>query len=119
MNINIIGKGCDLTAESQTLIESKLSALDKLTHRDETTVLACEIEESLSVERAGAKYRATGNLTINGKNFHASAMGATLEGAVDDVRDELAREVKKARGKATHLLRRGGSKLKDMLRFGR
>lgn len=96
-----------------------MEALQKFTQDDSTARLECEIEESVSVERAGAKYRAEGNLTINGKLFRAEAMGSTLEEAVDKVRDELMREVKHSKGKARQLLRRGGAALKNMLRFGK
>ncbi|MFA6503142.1 MAG: HPF/RaiA family ribosome-associated protein [Candidatus Paceibacterota bacterium] len=120
MNITIKAPRHDLTEAMQNLIESKFSALDKLVANSKTPVtLSCEIEESIAVERSGAKYRAEGNLSVDGKLMRASATGMTLEDAVDQVRDELAREVQHLRGKKQGLVRRGGAALKQMLRFGR
>jgi ribosomal subunit interface protein len=119
MNITINAKQHDLTPEMRELIEGKFSALDKLvTHAGSPATLSCEIDESIAVERAGAKYRAAGNLSVDGELFHAEATSSTLEGAVDHVRDDLARELQHAHGKKHGLLKRGRAALKKMLRMG-
>lgn len=119
MNITIRARHQDLTSDMQNLIEEKFSALDKLfTHAQSGASLSCEIEESIAVERAGAKCRAEGNLSVDGRLFRAVATGQTLEDAVDRVRDELTREVQHTYGKRRGLLRRGSAAIKKMLRFG-
>jgi ribosome-associated translation inhibitor RaiA len=119
MNITIKAPHHDLSDSMRELIEGKFAALDKLVaHAKSPVTLACEIEESIAVERAGAKYGAEGNLMVDGKLFRAEAVNETLEGAVDLVRDELARELQNAQGKKQGALRRGGTVLKRMLRFG-
>ncbi len=119
MNITIKAPNHELSLSMRELIEQKFSALDKLmAHAADNATLSCEIEESIAVERAGAKYRAEGNLSVNGKLFRATATGETLEGAVDRVRDDLARELQSAQGKHKSLVRRGGAAIKRMLRFG-
>ena len=117
MNITIKATHNEITLAMRELIEEKFSALDKLVSGPAT--LSCEIEESIAVERAGARYRAEGNLSVGGRLFRAEATSTTLEGAVDRVRDELSREVQHIRGKKSGLMRRGGAALKRMLRFGR
>ena len=120
MNITIKATGHDLTNENRALIEEKLSSVDKFLGSEVgEPMLSVEIEESLEVVRSGAKYRAEGNLSVNGKLFRAEATGETLEGAVDRVRDELSREIKRSHGKSRNMLKRGGAKIKNMLRFGR
>lgn len=120
MNITVKSTHQDLTLSMRELVEEKLSALEKLVGGPATpATLSCEIEQSLSVERAGAKYRAEGNLSVDGRLFRAEAKSGTLEGAVDQVRDDLMRELRHARGKERELLKRGGAALKRMLRFGR
>lgn len=119
MNIIIKATGAELTDESREFVTEKLRALEKLTEHGTTSAeLECEIEQSLAVERAGAKYRAEGTLVAGGALFRAEATGETLEAAVDRVRDELSRELRRARGKERGLLKRGGAALKRMLRFG-
>ena len=118
MKITIKAPHHDLTDAMQDLIEEKFSALDKLVvHATSPVTLECEVEESIAVERAGAKYRAEGNLMVDGKLFRAEATNETLEGAVDRVRDDLARELQNAQGKKHGLLKRGGAAIKRMLRF--
>lgn len=120
MHITVKATRSDLTLSMRELIEGKFSALEKMIGSPATpAALSCEIEESVAVERAGAKFRAEGNLSVDGKLFRAEAQGGTLEGAVDRVRDDLIRELRRARGKERGLLKRGGAMLKRMLRFGR
>lgn len=120
MNITIKTKNHQLTDAMRELIDGKFSGLAKFEKgADGVTALECEIEQSIAAVRAGARYRAEGNLSINGKLFRAEAMNETLEGAVDAVRDELARELRHARGRERGLLKRGGAAFKRMLRFGR
>ena len=116
MDISIKATGHELTDETRGLVENKFKKLEKLAGIGAT--LACEIEESIAAVRAGGRYRAEGNLSVNGKLFRAEATHETLEGALDRVRDELAQEIKKARGRERGLLRRGGQRVKGWLRFG-
>lgn len=119
MNIVIKATGMDLTSEVRELLEGKFSALGKFVERSGPAELSCEVEESIAAVRAGAKYRAEGTLRVDGKSFRAEAMHESLEGAVDRVRDELASELRSARGRERGLVRRGGAAFKRMLRFGR
>lgn len=119
MKITVKAPHHDLNEAMQNLVEDKFSALDKLVaHATSPVTLSCEIDESIAVERSGAKYRAEGNLMVDGKLFRAEANSETLEGAVDRVRDGLARELDSAQGKKRGLLKRGGAAIKKMLRFG-
>lgn len=119
MNITVKSTHQDLTLSMRELVEEKLSALEKMVGPDAPATLECEIEQSMAVERAGSKYRAEGNLSVDGKLFRAEAASSTLEGAVDRVRDDLMRELRHARGKERGFLKRGGAAIKRMLRFGR
>jgi ribosome-associated translation inhibitor RaiA len=119
MNITIKATHHDLTQDMRELIEGKFSALDKLTGQaSSSALLACEIDESIAVERAGAKFHAKGNLSVGGNLFRGEASSDTLEGAVDQVRDDLVREWQHAQGKKQGLMKRGGAALKKMLRMG-
>ena len=119
MNITIKARHSELSTGSREFIEGKLAGLEKFVGHNESAMLSCEIDESMEVVRAGSKYRAEGTLTLNGKVFHAEAKGETLEEAVDTLRDELSAEVRHARGKTRNLLKRGGARLKRMLRLAR
>lgn len=117
MDISIKATGHTLTEETRALVDSKFAKLEKLS--GEGATLACEIEESIAAVRAGGRYRAEGNLSVDGKLYRAEATHETLEGAVDRVRDELLGELRRARGKERGFLKRGGQRVKGWLRFGR
>ncbi len=120
MNISVKATRRELNDAMRELVEKKLSALEKYTaHCKTPAILSCEIEESIAAVRAGGRYRAEGNLSVDGELYRAEALHETLEGAVDRVRDDLARELSRARRKERGLLKRGGAALKRMLRFGR
>lgn len=117
MNVIIKATNHELTEPTRDLIENKFGVFDRWFRRQgDEVVLQCEVEQSVAVERAGARYRAEGNLNVNGEQYRAEAMSGTLEGAVDAVRDELIRELSKERGKKQSLLKRGRTAIKNMLR---
>jgi ribosome-associated translation inhibitor RaiA len=117
MDISIKATGHTLTEETRDLLDAKFAKLGKLS--GEGAQLACEIEESIAAVRAGGRYRAEGNLSIDGKLFRAEAMHETLEGAVDRVRNDLVREVRQSKSRTRRLAKRGGALVKGWLRFGR
>ena len=119
MQTSIKATNYELTPSTREFIEKKFLAIEKLTAGTTSATLACEIEQSMSLERAGAKYRVEGNLLVDGKLFRAEAVERTLEGAVDRMRDGLVRDLLRARGKKQGLVKRGGAALKRLLRLGR
>ena len=98
------------------MVDTKFAKLGKLC--GEEALLSCEIEESIAAVRAGARYRAEGNLSVDGSLFRAEALGDTLEGAIDRVRDELLSELRQSKSRTRRLAKRGGVAMKRWLRFG-
>jgi ribosomal subunit interface protein len=102
----------------QTIAAQKLSTLEKYT-KGETDV-RCEVEfERIVKHKSGDVCRVEANIWLSGVLFRAEATQATFEAAIDIVRDELNQEMGKAHEKRNSLIRRGGRKIKDMVRFGR
>lgn len=118
MDISIKATGHTLTDGTRDLLDIKFAKLGRLCGREQAT-LACEIEESIATVRAGAHYRVEGNLTVAGRLYRAEAENATLEGAIDHVRDELVGEVRRDTGRTRRLMKKGGALAKRFLRFGR
>lgn len=100
-----------------TLIEQKLQTLEKYIGAAPTM---CEVEfERVANHQRGDIFRIEVNLEVNGKLFRAEATMDSFEKAIDEVRDELDKELRRGRDKEETLLKKGGRKLKEMLRFGR
>jgi ribosomal subunit interface protein len=115
--INYKATNTELTQELQTLLESKFTSLEKYIG-DETDV-KCEVEFSKSApQESGNVYTVEANLWLKGTMYRAEATEDQFEKAIDEVRAELDKELRRATKKQNSLLKRGGRKLKEMMRFG-
>ena len=115
--INFKATQTDLDDAMRTLTEQKLQTLEKFF--GDASVL-CDVEfEKVAAHQNGDIYRVEVNLQVDGTLFRAEATLDSFEKAIDEVRDELDKELRRARKKHDTLVRRGGRMIKDMLRFGK
>lgn len=120
MNITIKATKYRLSPETEALIEEKLVApLRLLGEKGESAMLEIEVEQAPPEGRSSQPFRLIARLIVDGKVFHAEAVKPTPESAADRVRSELEAEIRRDRGRARRLWRRGSSAVKNMLRFGR
>lgn len=120
MNITIRATKYKLSPETEVLIEKKLVApLRLLGEEGDRALLEIEIEEAPPKGRSSEPCRLVARLVINDNVFHAEAVKPNPESAADKVRSELEAEIRKSRGRAKKLWKRGGAAIKRMLRFGR
>ena len=117
-HINTKATHIELTPDIEDRLEKKLHTLEKFI--PSTTDCVCDVElEKLAEHQTGKVYRAEVNLQVAGKLFRAEATDETIEAAIDQAKNELKRELRRSSGKHKSLIKKGGQKLKDMLRFGR
>ena len=120
MNITITATKYTLSPETEALIEEKLAApLRLLGNEGDRALLEIEIEEAPPEGRSSEPCRLVARLILDDKVFYAEAVKPTPESAADRVRSELEAEIRKSRGRARRLWKRGGVALKRMLRFGK
>lgn len=118
MNITIKATKYQLRPETEALIEKKLIApLRLLGEEGDRALLEIEVEQAPAEGRSSEPCRLVARLVINDKVFHAEAVKPNPESAADRVRSELEAEIRKSRGRAKRLWRRGESAIKRMLRF--
>lgn len=99
------------------LMEQKLRSLEKFIGEAPTI---CDVEfEKVTHHQSGNVHRVEVNLDLNGKLYRAEAVSDSFEKAMDEVRSELDNTLRSERGKSETLLKKGGRKLKELLRFGR
>lgn len=104
----------------QDLVEQKFRTLEK--YIGEETDTKCDVEfekETGEHHNSGKIHRVEANLSVRGKLYRAVASEENFEKAIDEVRAELDRELAKFNEKRETLLKRGGRKFKEMLRFGK
>lgn len=120
MNITIKAGKYTMSPETERLIEEKLTAPLRLLGEDsDRALLEIDVDEAPPEGRSSAPYRLVARLAIDGKVYYSEAVKPTPESAADRVRSELESEIRKDRGRARRLWRRGSSVVKQMLRFDR
>lgn len=120
MNITIKATKYTLTPATEALIEEKLAApLRLLGDKSETALLEIEIEQAPPEGRSSEPVRLEARLIVEGEVFYAEAVKPTPESAADRVRAQLEAEIRRQRGRGRRLWKRGGSAIKNILRFGK
>lgn len=109
-----------LSLQTEALIEDKLAApLRMMGSESDRAMLEIELEEAPPQGRSSEPWRLVARLIVDGKVFYAEAVKPTPESAADKVRSELEAEIRRTRGRAHRLIKKGGAAIKKMLRFGR
>lgn len=104
----------ELQTDLQNLLEQKFKSLEKFI--TETDPVECAVEfEKETAHQSGKFFRVEANLTINGKLYRADASEESFEEAIDEVRSELDKQIRRAHSKKETLLKRGGRKLKQLM----
>lgn len=115
MNISIKSTNIELTPALKDYAEKRIAKAAKFLGEDATVTV--DIGKTTHHHKQGEVFRAEINLTtVLGKQFRAVSEKADLYEAIDDVRDELVREVGSAKGKKEALWKRGARKIKNMMR---
>src|SRR4051812_13383731 len=116
MNIQIQTTGITLTEAISDYTSKRMDAITDLL-KDDTTV-KCDVELGRTTQHhnKGDIFRAEIHIVGKGKDLYASSEEEDLYKAIDMVRDEMLREIKSSKEKQQSLIRRGGAKLKGLLR---
>lgn len=120
MRHNIKTTGFDMTPEVSQYLDDKLIALEKYVDKDDESI-KCDVEIGRTTEhhQSGKIFRAEINVSMGKKVFRAEAEEESMNAAIDTVRDEMIKRLKRYKGKRFSLLKKGGEKMKNILRFGR
>lgn len=111
------GLNMELTPALSVYITKKLEALEKFVDPEDTSVgVDIEIGKTTAHHKLGVVFRAEFNMTYHGKLVRAVADAEDLYAAIDEVKDELARELRVRKEKQQTLFRRGGSAIKNLMR---
>jgi ribosomal subunit interface protein len=94
------------------LTDQKLQPLGKLIAEDANT--NCEVEfERVGAGQQGKVHRVEANLRVDGTLHRAEAVEESFEVAIDEVRDELNKKLRRSKDKSQSLLRRAGQQVKE------
>ncbi len=102
-----------ITPDIQSYLDKRLSSLEQFIGKDDSGVV-CNVElERFVRHRRGDVFRAEITMSTRDGLYRAEAKGESIEAAIDKVKDEVVRELRRKKRKRTHLSRRGGAILKD------
>jgi ribosomal subunit interface protein len=102
----------------EKIVSQKFATLEK--YLGDETDIKCAVEfEKVAPRQSGKVYRVEANLWVAGALYHAEETSDSFEKAIDEVRDEIDQEMRRANDKKDSLFKRGGRKLKEMMRWGR
>ncbi len=122
MDTRIKTTGYEMTPETSEYLASRLAHVEKLLGDDALTA-RCEVE--LGRDAGGQRHGeyvwfaemqiiAPGSYRIRATNHSAS-----INGAIDDVKEEVERQLKRERKLHIRIARTGGAFAKRLMRFGR
>ncbi len=117
-NIQFKTTNTEIEEKLKTLTEQKFTSLEKFIGDEEDVM--CEVEfEKETAHQSGSHFRVEANLKLKGKLYRAEASEDNFEKAIDEVRNELDKEMRRASSRQETLVKKGGRALKEMLRFGK
>jgi ribosomal subunit interface protein len=114
LNYNIKGTGVEVSDEIRLYVEKNLAHVEKFLQDDPSAHVDVEIKH-LPEGRSG-KYCAEFTVAAGGTVYRAEHWGGGLHEAIDLAREELMAELRKAKQKRVHLLRRSAGRVKEYLR---
>lgn len=117
MNISIKATNMVLTTAIEEYASKKFDTFKKfIDPADESVHMAVELGKTTNHHKHGDIFFAEINLHIKGKDLYARTERDDLYTAIDDVRQEVQRELKSVKTKRIDLIRRGGAKVKAIIK---
>jgi len=118
INFHIKTKDIDLTPDISSQIHDKLGAIEKfLVPQEGQTILAeVDIARRQKKKRKGDVYRAEVNVSLAGMMYRAVTKGESITAALDELKDEISKVVRRDQGKQNTQLRSGQRLLKKLFR---
>tara|TARA_B100000745_G_scaffold58094_1_gene34436 strand:- start:27154 stop:27510 length:357 start_codon:yes stop_codon:yes gene_type:complete len=116
MQINYKAPTIDLTDEIRNYTEAKVAMVQKLIATTDENVQV-DVELSKANQQSGEVFRADITIHAGADRTHAVGHGESMLAAIDNAKDELAGRLRRAKDKKQNAFRKGGAKIKKMLRF--
>lgn len=112
--INYKFNGIEAAKSLANVVDQKFSTLDKFIGESDNTV--CDVEfEKVATHQHGRVYRVEVTLGVEGEIYRAEAVEETFEKAIDVVRNELDRDLGRAKDKQQTRDKNAGREIKEQL----
>jgi putative sigma-54 modulation protein len=120
INFNIKTTNMDLTPALSSYVHEKIGTVEKYLNPEGDQEIKAQVEIGLRTRkhRNGDIYRAEVNLSFDGKKYRAVSKQEDMNAAIDSVKDEITRIVRKRKEKGADMERKGSRILKRFLKRG-
>lgn len=114
-NITFKHTNTDIDYELQSILTQKITALEK--YFEEPTLVEVEFRKE-APKNNGEVFVVELNCSVKGELYRAVAKSEGFEKSIDKVRNELDKELRRAKKKRGSMFRKGARRIKDMMRWG-
>lgn len=115
INISIKATNIELTPAMRSYAEEKIGMLQKLIDERDGDVRADVELERLTAQQSGEIFRAEVNLHTSHMSLRAESTKDDMYAAIDLVKDDVMREIRRAKNKNETMARRGGRMFKEIV----
>jgi len=116
MNTNIKAGSIQLTPAISDYVDKRLKKIEDILGNDPALQCDVELSKTTGHHNKGDIFRAEIHIVGSGKDIFAAREESDLYAAIDLVRDEVLREAKSHKAKQISLIRRGGARMKNMMK---
>lgn len=118
MQIQIKATDLELTPSIEDYAKKRVGQLDKFFQQrpGQQVLTTIEVAKTTRHHKHGDVFRAEVSVRADGKHYYAAAEKDDLYAAIDEVKDEVGREIVSSKEKRETLLRRGGAKIKSFIK---
>lgn len=118
MNINIKTTNIDLTDAISDYIDKKMAQVERhIKSKGSIPIVDIEIGKTMKGKNADDElFKAEINIQVGGRLYRYDALEHELYAAIDKMKDEIIREIRKDKEKRRDFFRRGALKMKNIIR---
>lgn len=116
IKINTKSTNISLTPAIEEYISKKLAGVEKFIKGAEEILANVEVGKTSRHHKQGDVFKAEIHIKLPGEEFYATVEKDDLYAAIDEVRDELVRNMTSRRKRALKLLRRGSQRIKEFIK---
>ena len=120
MRVNFQAKNIEITEAIHDYAEKRVTNLGKLLseieERDGEVIVLFSVSKTTHHHKGGEVFHADCSINIKGKKFYSSVVRQDLYEAIDEVKENLFREISRNKDKKQTLFKRGASSVKKMMK---
>ena len=116
MKIKILAKDIEVGGNLEEHIQTRIGTLDRLLKHDTESFCDLRLGKNSKSHKHGKIFFAEAKIKTAHKNYGARAEGESPVAAVDELKDELSKKIRRNKDKRVSLRNKGGRIMKDLLR---